>query len=115
MMNGNLLDLDIVDVDSYDSGYLSGYEVGYRACLDDRRRLAQNRKKRNKEKRQEKLYFLKQRIVGAILILLVIPSYLLLEAGILVGLITIPLGVAMLFSKERYLIDNQYQDNRRLN
>ena len=63
------------------------------------KRLA--RQKREEEKREIFIYFLKQKMMGIALIVISILIPILLDGDATASLITLPLGLYLLFTKER--------------
>ncbi len=94
--------LDIIDQQSYQSGYAggysegldNGYEIGYVACWLDQWRAAE-------ALREQKSYIRKQKIAGWSLIGVSILSAVLLLDGTFC-FIGIPLGLGLIFTKERW-------------
>lgn len=89
--------LDVFDSRPYETGYATGY-----------RTRQFNYKKRAKERR---LYFLKQKVAGAFLLVLTLFAVKLLEGDATVALITVPLGLGLIFSKEQLWTDSYYFDD----
>ena len=53
--------MDVIDMESYESGYQAGRGDGYRECRRDMKRLAAERRAEKEEQRERELYFLKQK------------------------------------------------------
>lgn len=83
--------IDVLDSRSYETGYTTGY----RTCQLDY----------NERERERWLYFLKQKAVGVFLLLLTILAIKLLDGDATIALLTIPLGLMLIFSKEKWLIE----------
>lgn len=92
--------MDIIDLQSYEAGYstgyseaeLIGYDTGYRAGLLDY-------KKRIKEWKQRRLYFLKQKAIGVFLLVFTVFATKALEGDATMAILTLPLGLALIFGK----------------
>ncbi len=112
--------IDIIDVQSYEVGYAAGYseaegnsfDEGYRACwLDYKKRVREQKQLKMQEKRR-RLYYLKQKIVGVFLLVLTIFAAKLLEGAVTIAIITVPLGLVLIFSKEKWWIDRHYFESQ---
>ncbi len=94
---------DVIDMQSYDSGYAAGYlagredgfEIGYEKCrMKKRREILSDR--------LEKLYFTKQRAAGAVVLVISAVSIVVLNGDATFALIGVPLGGAMLLGKQKF-------------
>lgn len=108
--------IDIIDSQSYEAGYTAGYsdaeangyEEGYRACqLDYQRKVKERKQSKIREKRRQ-LYFLKQKVIGVFFLIFTIFSVKLLDGDATIALFTVPLGLTLIFSKEKWWMDNYY-------
>ena len=109
--------IDIIDSQSYEAGYAAGYSEAEEKALKKviRRVSLITRKERKQLKIQEKrrrLYFLKQKVVGVFLLILTIFAVKLLEGDATIALITIPLGLGLIFSKEKWWMDSYYYETQ---
>lgn len=96
------------------------YDYSFEFILDEHKKAVNKRnsivvyRKEEVRKKRERLYFLKQKVVGLFLIIITI---LLCNSNLMydittgkndwtIALITIPIGLILLFSKEKYWMDN---------
>lgn len=113
--------IDIIDSQSYEAGYAAGYseaeaisfDEGYQACRLDYKKRARERKQLKIRKKRRLLYFLKQKVIGVFLLVLTIFVVKLLEGGATVALFTVPLGLTLIFSREKWWMDSYYFETRR--
>lgn len=97
--------IDIIDQTSYEygevSGYIDGqaigYELGYRACVLKNKKLQRKRARR-------RLYFIKQRLIGIAILLFTVLMAWLLDGDATLAIITIPIGILLIFSKRKILL-----------
>lgn len=80
--------------------YNVGFQDGYMACEKEFTEKAEIKRKQKMEEREKALYFLKQRFIGIFVLILTIVSVWALEGDATMGLFTVPLGIALLFSKK---------------
>lgn len=89
------------------SEYQTGYEEGYQACIDNYRKQKQ---KKNAELRRAR-YFIKQKMIGFLLIIAtILMVWLLLDGDATIALITIPMGLTLMFTKEKYWMDDYFYE-----
>lgn len=108
--------IDIIDAQSYEAGYSTGYadaeaksyEEGYEACRLDYQKKAKDLKRLKKEEKRRRLYFLKQKTVGVFLLILTIFAVKLLDGDATISLLTVPIGLMLIFSKEKCWMDRYY-------
>lgn len=108
--------IDIIDSQSYEAGYAAGYseaeeksfDEGYQACQLDYKKRAKERKQLKIQEKRRRLYFLKQKVVGVFLLILTIFAVKLLEGDATIALITVPLSLGLIFSKEKWWMDSYY-------
>lgn len=113
--------IDIIDSQSYEAGYTAGYsdaeakgyDEGYRACQLDYRRRAKERKQSKIQEKRRRLYFLKQKVVGVFLLVLTVFMVKILDGDATIALLTVPLGLTLIFSKEKWWMDNYYFETER--
>ena len=111
-------EMDIIDIQSYEAGFASGYlegievgrEIGYRSCVVSRRKKARQRKQKAEELKRRRLYFLKQKLVGVLLLLFTIFAVWLLEGDATIALLTVPVSFMLIFSKEKMLVDRYFYE-----
>lgn len=82
-----------------EAAYIKGYMT---AELRER-----ERRKKARERRKRKRYFLTQKLYGVAMLILTAVSVKLLEGDITVAFVTVPMGIALITSKEM-LIVNEY-------
>lgn len=108
--------INIIDSQSYKAGYAAGYseaeekgyDEGYQACQLDYKKRARERKQLKIQEKRRRLYFLKQKVIGVFLLILTIFAVKLLEGDATIALITVPLGLVLIFSKEKCWMDSYY-------
>lgn len=108
--------IDIIDSQSYEAGYAVGYSEAesksydecYRTCQLYYKKKARERKRLKNQEKRRRLYFLKQKVVGVFLLVLTIFAVKLLEGDATIALITVPLGLGLIFSKEKWWMDGYY-------
>jgi len=108
--------IDIIDAQSYEAGYSTGYtdaekksyEEGYKACRLDYQKKVKELKKQKKEEKRRRLYFLKQKTVGVFMLILTIFAVKLLEGDATIALLTVPISLMLIFSKEKCWMDSYY-------
>lgn len=108
--------IGIIDSQSYEAGYAVGYleaerkifDEGYHKCQLDYKRKERNRKQLKKREKERRLYFLKQKAVGVFLLIFTIFVVKLLDGDVTIALLTVPLGLGLIFSKENWWMDRYY-------
>ena len=94
--------IDVIDQISYEigqaSGYIDGcgigYETGYRACQVRNKRIARLRK-------AKKLYFIQQKMLGVILLILSFFITWVLDGDGTFAVLMVPLSLGIIFTKQR--------------
>lgn len=84
-------------------GYEDSYINGYTDALADMRRWQQER-----ERQARRWYFLKQRALGAATLVFTVLAVWTLEGDATIALITVPLGLALVFSKQMLVVNEYY-------
>lgn len=82
--------------------YHDGYEAGYKACT-----------KIHVKKIKRRKYFMKQKMIGVMILFFTIFSAALLEGDFTISFLTVPIGCMLLFTKKMILMDNYYFKNER--
>lgn len=107
---------DIIDMQSYESGYASGYtegekegyESGYYQCRKEFHEKIMQRKKKKAEYKRRQFYFLKQKMIGVLLLLVTIWAVMWLEGDVTIAILTIPIALLLIFSKEKCWMNQYY-------
>lgn len=84
------------------------YTRGYADALEDMRRRQQARQQRERERQARRWYFLKQRALGAAVLAFTVLAVWILEGDATITLITVPLGLALIFSKQMLVVNDYY-------
>lgn len=87
--------------DAYQQGYADAMESVRKKC----------RKKQEKKARRQ--YYIKQKLHGVAMLIftaLVIP---LLDGDVTIALLTVPMGLILIFSKEMLIVNKYYWENQR--
>ena len=82
---------------------IAAYESGYRAGARAQRR-------KYAERRKQRLYFAKQRVLGILMLALSVIIPVALDGDATACLVTVPMGLALLFSKEMLLYNSYYEE-----
>ncbi len=90
--------------------YNSGFKDGYEYCEAEYRERSFRRKQQRMREREKTLYFLKQKLYGLIVILFSIFSVWALDGDATLTIITVPLGLCLIFTKKRYLSFSSRRD-----
>lgn len=100
--------IDIIDMESYISGYeagkCDGYSDGYIDCKKELKRRAFKRR----EARYRSLYFLKQKLLGFIIVILSIIVSAIFQWDLAPFIFITPFGVFLMFSKEMWYVDDYF-------
>ena len=83
--------------------YEDSYINGYADALEDMRRWQQARRQQERERQARRGYFLKQRV----LVFTVLAVWI-LEGDATIALITVPLGLALIFSRQKLVVNDYY-------
>lgn len=89
--------MDIIDQESYKAGYNAGAIESY---VVYRRRL--------EREYGRFIYFLKQKLLGAVLLAGTLLAVRLLGGDATIALLTVPLSLALIFSKNMFLVNDFY-------
>ena len=82
---------------------IAAYESGYRAGVRNQRRRYQERRKRC-------IYFAKQKALGVLMLALSVIIPVAMDGDATPLLITVPMGLALLFSKEMMIYNSYYME-----
>lgn len=77
------------------------------AIADYMERWRQN-SRRERRRQYRRRYFLKQRLTGIALLALTMLAVKLLDGDATIALITVPLGLALVFSRQMLIVDKHY-------
>lgn len=86
--------------------YEDSYINGYADALEDMRRWQQARRQRERQARH--WYFIKQRALGVAMLIFTVLAVWILEGDATIALITVPLGLALIFSREKLIVNDYY-------
>lgn len=84
------------------------YQKGYADAMADMRKKKEQRRQREQEKKARRWYFIKQKAYGLVTLAVTVMAAWATEGDITIAVITVPLGLACLFSKEMLITDNYY-------
>lgn len=74
------------------------------------------RKQREYRRQQRRWYFIKQRLFGIVTLIFTVLAIKMLDGDATIAVITVPIGLYMIFSKEMLLVNDFYwQEERRRN
>ncbi len=88
--------------------YENSYINGYADALEDMRRWQQARQQQERERQARRWYFLKQRALGAAVLVFTVLAVWILEGDATIALITVPLGLALIFSRQKLVVNDYY-------
>ena len=88
--------------------YENSYINGYADALEDMRRWQQARRQQERERQARRWYFLKQRALGAAVLVFTVLAVWILEGDATIALITVPLGLALIFSRQKLVVNDYY-------
>lgn len=84
------------------------YINGYADALEDMRRWQQARRQQERERQACRWYFLKQRALGAAVLVFTVLAVWILEGDATIALITVPLGLVLIFSRQKLVVNDYY-------
>lgn len=87
-------------------GNEDSYINGYADALEDMRRWQQARRQREQDRQARRWYFLKQRALGVTTLIFTVLAVWILEGNATIALITVPLGLALIFSKQKLVVND---------
>lgn len=88
--------------------YEDSYINGYADALEDMRRWQQARRQQERERQARRWYFLKQRALGAAVLVFTVLAVWILEGDATIALITVPLGLALIFSRQKLVVNDYF-------
>lgn len=74
----------------------------------EKRRWQQARRQQERERQARRWYFLKQRALGAAVLVFTVLAVWILEGDATIALITVPLGLALIFSRQKLVVNDYY-------
>lgn len=78
----------------------------------ERQQWDKRREHRRQQRRRYYFYFLKQRLIGIALLVLTMLAVKLLDGDATIALITVPLGLYLIFTGEMVIVDRFYWDTK---
>ena len=88
--------------------YEDSYINSYADALEDMQRWQQAKRQQERERQARRWYFLKQRALGAVLLEVTVLVVWTLEGDATIALITVPLGLALVFRKKMLVVNEYY-------
>ncbi len=88
--------------------YEDEYIRGYADALEDMRHWQQARRQQERDGQARRWYFLKQRALGVITLIFTVLAVWILEGDATIALVTVPLGLALVFSKQMLVVNDYY-------
>lgn len=88
--------------------YRHGYKNGYSDAIEDMRLRQRKRRQQERIRQQRRWYFIKQRLTGLFLIVFTALIVKALDGDATIALITVPLGLYLIFTKEMCIENNFY-------
>lgn len=88
--------------------YEDSYINGYADALEDMRRWQQARRQQEREREARRWYFLKQRVLGVAMLIFTVLAVWILEGDATIALITVPLGLALIFSRQKLVVNDYF-------
>ena len=96
--------MDIIDQESYKAGYNAGAIESYVVY-----------RKRLEREYGRFFYFLKQKLVGVMFLAITFLAVKLLEGDATIAVFTVPFGLALIFSKSMFLVNDFYWEEKERN
>lgn len=88
--------------------YDLGFQDGYMACKEEYMERAKQKREQRIKEREKALYFLRQKALGIFVLIFTVISIWLLDGDATVGVVIIPLGIALIFSKKPIIYGKYY-------
>lgn len=86
-----------------EDAYVQGYT--------DAMRKTRERNRARREQRERKRYFIKQRLYGLATLVFTVFAVRVLDGDATIALLTIPLGLSLLLSKQMLIVNNYYWEH----
>lgn len=96
----------------YIDGYDSGYSDGYNECVLNYKKTSEEHRLQEIEMKKRRLYFFKQKLLGWIGLLGTILAVHLLDGDATVAIITVPMSLGLIFSKEKILLNKYFWETK---
>lgn len=80
------------------------YQKGYADAMADMRKKKEQRRQREQEKKARRWYFIKQKAYGLAMLVVTVLAVWATEGDITIAVITVPLGLMCLFSKQMLIV-----------
>ena len=84
------------------------YQKGYTDAVADMRKKKKQRQQREQEKKACRWYFIKQKAYGLAMLAITVLAVWATEGDITIAVITVPLGLYMIFSNEMLIVNDFY-------
>lgn len=109
--------IDIIDMESYKSGYEAGKCDGYSDGYIDCKRELKKRVLKKKEEKRRDLYFLRQKMFGLMLVIVSIITSAIFQWDLSPFVFITPFGVYFIVSKNMWYVDSYFleQQEREMN
>lgn len=88
--------------------FADNYINGYEDALEDMRRWQQARRQQERERQARRWYFFKQKVLGVVLLVITVLAVWILEGDATIALITVPMGLALIFSRQELVVNDYY-------
>lgn len=88
--------------------YNDGYAEGYKQCKAEYKQRIRERRETKYAERRRRLYFLKQNLIGVLLLVGTIVMMRFLEGDVTIALFTVPVSLILIFGKEKSWMDEYY-------
>ena len=83
----------------YSEGENYGYDLGYKKCQIDYKKKAEEEKIQKNNVKKRRLYFLKQKLMGVLILLYTICTAYVLDGDGTIALLTVPMALMLIFDK----------------
>lgn len=97
-------------MDYCEDDFERGYDAGYEACQRDQQRRLLKQKQQKEALRKKELYFLKQKLIGVLCLVYTVIAVIVMDGDATVALVTVPLGLAMIFSRTMLWTNDYYYE-----
>lgn len=87
-------------------------DTNAREALEEYQKARERRARRERLRRQRRWYFFKQKLVGVALLGLTALAVSLLDGDATIAVLTVPMGLYLIISKEMLLVNNFYWETK---